>query len=112
MREHDVTALTARELDHSRRELAASLALARPDSPARAPILAHLDRHRRRADPGEPASSLTARQAPAYQSPGRRARGPSRWFEYAPMHSATPWRYMCPEYLSPKECYYIQRLYR
>ena len=42
MREHDVTALTARELERARRELAASLALTRPGSPARVPILAHL----------------------------------------------------------------------
>jgi hypothetical protein len=33
MREHDVTALTAAELEAARRELAASLALARPGSP-------------------------------------------------------------------------------
>jgi hypothetical protein len=42
VREHDVTALTTRELDRARRELAASLALARPGSPARVPILARL----------------------------------------------------------------------
>jgi hypothetical protein len=42
MREHDVTALTARDLERARRELAATLALTRPDSPARTPILAHL----------------------------------------------------------------------
>ncbi|MGH3203633.1 MAG: hypothetical protein ACRDOA_03230 [Streptosporangiaceae bacterium] len=42
MRDHDVTALTGRELEQARRELAASLALARPDSPARAPILSQL----------------------------------------------------------------------
>lgn len=34
--------LTAGELDRARRELQASLALARLDSPARVPILAHL----------------------------------------------------------------------
>jgi len=34
--------LTAAELDRARRELAASLALARLDSPVRAPILAHI----------------------------------------------------------------------
>ena len=38
----DVTGLTPGELERTRRELAASLALARPDSPARVPILAHL----------------------------------------------------------------------
>jgi hypothetical protein len=42
MRAHDVTALTARDLERTRRELTASLALTRPDSPARTPMLAHL----------------------------------------------------------------------
>jgi hypothetical protein len=42
MREHDVTALTAAELEAARRELAASLALARPGSPVRAPIQARM----------------------------------------------------------------------
>ena len=42
MRDHDVTALTAGGLERARRELAASLALARPDSPVRAPILARI----------------------------------------------------------------------
>lgn len=42
MRAHDVTALTGRELEMARRELAASLALARPGSPARVPILARM----------------------------------------------------------------------
>jgi hypothetical protein len=42
VRDHDVTALTGRELEQARRELAASLALARPDSPVRAPILAQM----------------------------------------------------------------------
>jgi hypothetical protein len=37
-----VTTLTAAELDSARRELFASLALARPGSPVRAPILAHI----------------------------------------------------------------------
>ena len=43
MREHDVSALTARELERARRELAASLALTRPGSPARVPILATMN---------------------------------------------------------------------
>jgi hypothetical protein len=38
MREHDVSALTAAELEAARRELAASLVLARPGSPVRAVI--------------------------------------------------------------------------
>ncbi|MGH3201292.1 MAG: hypothetical protein ACRDP5_04440 [Streptosporangiaceae bacterium] len=42
MRDPDVTALTASELERARRELAASLALARPDSPVRTPILARI----------------------------------------------------------------------
>jgi hypothetical protein len=40
MREHDVTALTAAELEAARRELAASLA--RPGSPVREPIQARM----------------------------------------------------------------------
>ena len=42
MREHDVTALTAAELEAARRELAASLALARPGSPVHVPIRARM----------------------------------------------------------------------
>ena len=42
MRDHDVTTLTGHELEVARRELAASLALARPDSAMRGPILAQL----------------------------------------------------------------------
>ena len=42
MREHDVTALTTAELEAARRELAASLALARPGSPVRVPIRARM----------------------------------------------------------------------
>jgi hypothetical protein len=38
----DVSHLTSDQLERTRRELAASLALARPDSPARGPILAHM----------------------------------------------------------------------
>lgn len=41
-RDHDVTGLTARQLERARRELHASLALVRPDSPARVPILAQM----------------------------------------------------------------------
>jgi hypothetical protein len=52
MRDHDVTALTGHELEVARRELAASLALARPDSVMRRPILVHL-------------SAVTARIRPA-----------------------------------------------
>jgi hypothetical protein len=42
VRDHDVTTLTAAELARARRELAASLALARPGSPVHAPILAYI----------------------------------------------------------------------
>jgi hypothetical protein len=42
VRDHDVTSLTVAELELARRELAASLALARPGSPVRAPILARI----------------------------------------------------------------------
>lgn len=42
MRDHDVTGLTPAELERAKRELAASLALVRPGSPARGPILAQI----------------------------------------------------------------------
>jgi len=42
MRDHDVTTLTGRELEQARRDLAASVALTRPDSPVRVPILAQM----------------------------------------------------------------------
>jgi len=42
MREHDVSALTAAELEAARRELAVSLALARPGSPVRPVIQARM----------------------------------------------------------------------
>jgi hypothetical protein len=42
VREHDLTMLTAAELDGARRELFASLTLARPGSPVRVPILARI----------------------------------------------------------------------
>jgi len=41
-RPRDVSMLTSRELERTRRELAAALALARPGSPAQVPIRAHL----------------------------------------------------------------------
>ena len=37
-----MTGLTARQLERARRELQANLALVRPDSPARVPILAQM----------------------------------------------------------------------
>jgi hypothetical protein len=39
---HDVSQLTTAELQHARRELAASLALARPGSPSAAPAQAQM----------------------------------------------------------------------
>ncbi len=42
MRDHDVSELTAGELVRAKRELRASLALVRPDSPARVPIVARM----------------------------------------------------------------------
>lgn len=41
-RPHDVSHLTGPELERARRELTASLAVVRPGSPARVPILARL----------------------------------------------------------------------
>jgi hypothetical protein len=41
-RPHDVSGLSASALERVRRELTASLALARPGSPVRAPTIAHL----------------------------------------------------------------------
>ena len=42
MRDHDVRGLTAGELERARRDLAVSLALVQPDSPARVPIMAQM----------------------------------------------------------------------
>jgi len=42
VRDHDVSGLTMSELERARRELAASLALARPGSPSGVPTLAHI----------------------------------------------------------------------
>lgn len=39
---HDVRAMTTSELERTKRELQASLALARPGSPIRVPIEAHI----------------------------------------------------------------------
>ena len=41
-REHDVSTLTGPELERARRDLQISLALARPGSPVREPILAQM----------------------------------------------------------------------
>lgn len=76
MREHDVTALTAAELEAARRELAATLALARARSPVRAVIrarMAAIDAElagRAAARPGLPGSPRT--QPPAGGVPGLR----------------------------------------
>ncbi len=72
MREHDVTALTAAELEAARRELATSLALARPGSPVRAVIrarMAAIDAElagRATARPGLPGSPRTQPPAGGY----------------------------------------------
>jgi hypothetical protein len=87
MRDHDVTGLTANELEQTKRELRASLALVRPDSPARVPILAHIsaidaELAGRSADrPGELPDSPFALILAGYRamglrySPGRAATG-------------------------------------
>ena len=61
MRKHDLIALSAAEPAAARRELAASLALARPGSPIRVPIQARL------AAIDAVAGRAAAR--PAYQAP-------------------------------------------
>ena len=71
MREHDVSALTAAELEAARRELAASLALARPGSPVRVPIQARMA-----AIDAELAGRAATRPAyPAPRAPGSRRAG-------------------------------------
>ena len=64
-RRYDAAGLTPGELERSRRELAASLALTRPDSPARGPILAQLT-----AIDAELAAQATARPGRLPGSPG------------------------------------------
>lgn len=70
MREHDVTALAADELDYARRELAASLAPARPGSSVRTPILTRIsaidaELARRSTRPARPQSSMHMASQPA-----------------------------------------------
>ena len=81
MRDHDVTALTGRELEQARRELAARLALARPGSPARMPILAQMKAidaelaDRSGARPGGlPSSTITGPREPLLTRQGSRSR--------------------------------------
>jgi hypothetical protein len=50
LRQHDVSGLTADELDVSKRQLTASLGLAKPNSPTRVPILAHMEAIERELD--------------------------------------------------------------
>ncbi len=64
MRDHDVSELTASELERAKRELAANLALARPDSPARVPILAHLSAIDTRACSADPPADLNSYPTP------------------------------------------------
>ena len=42
MRDHDVSELTARELERAKRDLRVSLSLTTPDSPVRVPIQAQM----------------------------------------------------------------------
>jgi hypothetical protein len=71
MRNHDVSDLTANELERAKRQLTANLALARPDSPARVPILAHIS-----AIDTELAGQAGAGRRPA--GSGKYSSGPSR----------------------------------
>lgn len=63
-RPHDVSDLTAPELERARRELTASLALVRPGSPARVPILAQM-RAIEAELAGRAAGATTARHHPS-----------------------------------------------
>ena len=72
MRDHQVTRLTASGLQRARRELSASLALARPDSPARVPILAYMTAiDAELAERALPAASPTSDQNPWHLIAGR-----------------------------------------
>lgn len=73
MRDHDVSQLTARELDRARRDLAVSLALTQPGSPARVMITAHMS-----AIDTELAQRLGAGQAPRSAAPAVRDGHPGR----------------------------------
>ncbi len=91
-RQYDVTALTQGELERARRELAASLALARPGSPVRGPIQAHLAAIDAELAAGRPASwpgmlprrlTPAGTQAPADGAPaGRRYHRDHRTWDY------------------------------
>jgi len=79
-RARDVSALTSRELERTRRELQAALALAMPGSPAQVPILAHMAAidaelaGRGRSATLTPAQSANVRApvpGPGYGSPAR-----------------------------------------
>jgi NADPH:quinone reductase-like Zn-dependent oxidoreductase len=65
IRPHDVRGLTAGELEQARRELRASLALARPDSPACVPILAHISAIDAELGPRSSAPASRPRLTPA-----------------------------------------------
>lgn len=71
MREHDVSRLTAAELERAKRELQASLGLVRPDSPARVPIVAQMTAID--AQLGEQASSRLV-HGPSWSCPRRTSR--------------------------------------
>ena len=72
MREHDVAALSAAELEAARRELAASMALTRSGSPVRVPIQARLAAIDAELA-GRAATPARLTRLPARPAPGRRA---------------------------------------
>jgi hypothetical protein len=81
IRSHDVSGLTTAELERTRRDLQASLGLARPGSAASVPILAHLSAinaelagrsaERKLPSPGTPASADVLIRASHPTDPGR-----------------------------------------
>ena len=85
----DVSGLTPGELERTRRELQASLALARPGSPVRGPILAHLG-----AIDTELARR-TARQLQAPRVPDPRKAGAR--VEMTPLHPPRCWGVAMPD---------------
>ncbi len=99
-RPHDVRRLTSGELERATRELTANLALVRPDSPARVPILAQMSaietelaaRRRRRnglmiylCSCGFGTDDREWLQGHLFEHPGHRQRPASRLLVAAPM---------------------------
>jgi len=75
MREHDVTALIATELEAARRELAASLALAQPGSPVRVPIQTHMAAIDTEVDTRDTRPTRTTPSSSGPRPPGRQGTG-------------------------------------